>query len=36
MATIKAFEDLEIWQRARAFAHQIFLATQQGQFARDF
>lgn len=36
MATIRSFEDLEIWKRARAFSLQVFELTCLGDFARDF
>ena len=36
MATIQKFEDLEIWQLARALAKNIFLLSQTGQLAKDF
>lgn len=36
MATIKTFEDLEIWKMARSFSKSIFEITCTGQFARDF
>jgi four helix bundle protein len=36
MATIKRFEDLEIWQLARVQAQEIFTLTKDNQFARDF
>lgn len=37
MATIKRFEDLEVWQLARAFAKSIFEAyTNNISFSKDF
>jgi len=36
MATIQKFEDLEVWQKARVFAKQIFELTNSGLFAKDF
>lgn len=36
MATIKKFEDLEIWQLARQLAQKIFALTEKGAFVRDF
>jgi four helix bundle protein len=36
MATIKSFEDLEIWKMARVFSLKIFEFTCKGEFARDF
>lgn len=35
MATIKQFEDLEIWKLARQLANEIFLITGQGSFHTD-
>jgi four helix bundle protein len=36
MATIKRFEDLEIWQLARKFSLDIFKITNIEPFSRDF
>ena len=36
MATINKFEDIEAWQVARKLTHQIYIASNTGQFARDF
>lgn len=36
MATIQKFEDLEVWQKARVFAKQIFELINSGLFAKDF
>ena|SRR5258705_11411520 len=36
MATIKRFEDLEVWQIARAQTKEIYKLTQTGSFAKDF
>lgn len=36
MATIKQFEDLEIWQLARQLADKIFILTEKGKFNTDF
>ncbi len=36
MATIKRFEDLEIWQKARAFCKKIFRITNYENFSKDF
>ena len=33
---IERFEDIEAWQTARGLTQQIYYATAQGQFARDF
>ncbi len=36
MATIKAFEDIEAWQKARQFCKEIYKLTLEGSFAKDF
>ena len=36
MATIKRFEDIEAWKKARAFSKGVWKATQKGTFARDY
>jgi four helix bundle protein len=36
MATIKTFEELEAWQRARKLSNEIFDKTMNGTFAKDF
>lgn len=36
MATIKSFEDLEIWQLAREFSKFIFELSSRRDFAKDF
>lgn len=36
MATIKLFEDLEIWQKARIFAQKVYASTIDGPFSRDY
>jgi four helix bundle protein len=36
MATIRRFEDLECWQKARKLANTIYDLTEQPPFARDF
>ncbi|KAA6185049.1 four helix bundle protein [Thiohalocapsa marina] len=36
MATIQKFEDIEVWQKARALAMAIYALSNDGQFARDF
>lgn len=36
MPTIKNFEDLQVWQLARAFAHDIYKETRNGSFVSDF
>jgi four helix bundle protein len=36
MATITAFEDLKIWQRARAFSLNVYHLTMKGSFSKDW
>ena len=36
MATIKRFEDLEIWQLTREMENKIFDETQKGKLAKDY
>lgn len=36
MATIRRFEDLESWQKARKLANVVYDLTEQSRFARDF
>jgi len=36
MATIKKFEDIEAWQKARELAKTIYDVTAAGKFSRDF
>ena len=36
MGTIKRFEDLEVWQKARSFAKVVYGTTKKGTFSRDF
>ena len=36
MATIKKFEELEIWQLARIFSREIYKITKYPEFSRDF
>lgn len=36
MATIKRFEDLEIWQLARQLENKIFEETEKGGLAKDY
>lgn len=33
---VEKFEDLIAWQKARVLTKQIYLATRQGAFAKDF
>ena len=36
MATIKKFEDIEAWQKARELAHQIYLVTKETELNKDY
>jgi four helix bundle protein len=36
MATVKSFEDLEVWQKARALSNEVYSKTIEGSFAKDF
>lgn len=36
MATVKSFEELEIWQLARSLANEIYRLTQTVTFAKDY
>jgi four helix bundle protein len=36
MATIRKFEEIEAWQKARELAKEIFKASNQGEFSKDF
>jgi four helix bundle protein len=36
MATYKSFEEIQVWQKAREFANNVYRLTQAGPFARDF
>ena len=36
MGTIRRFEDLECWQKARKLANAIYDLTEEPRFARDF
>lgn len=36
MATIKKFEELEIWQMARILSKEIYKITKYSEFSRDF
>src|SRR5688500_7301279 len=33
---VKYFEDLEVWKEARRLTHQVYQATQDAAFAKDF
>lgn len=36
MAKVERFEELIAWQKARVLTREVYLATQKGQFARDY
>jgi four helix bundle protein len=36
MATFQTFEQIEVWQKARALTTKIYKITSQGSFSRDF
>ena len=36
MATVEHFEELEVWQLARALVGKIYRLARQGEFAKDF
>src|SRR5688572_31482733 len=36
MATIKRFEDIEAWQKARVLANEIFIVSSNSALAKDF
>jgi four helix bundle protein len=36
MGSVKRFEDLDVWKKARAFCNDIFHLTQQGPFSKDY
>jgi|SRR6185503_2518087 len=36
MATIKRFEDILAWQKAREASHRVYEITSDGRFAKDF
>jgi hypothetical protein len=36
MATIKFFEDLNVWQRARVFSRNVYQLTTKGSFSKDW
>ena len=36
MATVKSFEDLEIWKLARVFANKVYELTCDGTFSKDY
>ena len=36
MATIRTFEELDIWQSARAICKRVYMISKDGEFAKDF
>ena len=36
MATVARFEDLDVWQKARALVNEVYALTQDNAFGRDF
>ena len=36
MATIRQFEDLEAWKKARSLAQEVWKASNDGRFAKDY
>jgi four helix bundle protein len=36
MATVKSFEELEVWKKARVFSKSIFSITRYDAFSKDF
>ncbi|MEJ0106727.1 MAG: four helix bundle protein [Bacteroidota bacterium] len=36
MATVKKFEELEVWQKARELENKIFPLTEVGKLSKDF
>ncbi|GAB4463223.1 MAG: four helix bundle protein [Anaerolineae bacterium] len=36
MGQIRRFEDIQAWQRARELTKAVYVATEQGRFAKDF
>jgi four helix bundle protein len=36
VATVRRFEDLEVWQKSRELAKQVYAASGSGAMARDF
>jgi four helix bundle protein len=36
MPTIKSFEEIDVWKKARAFAQKIYRQTSAGTFSNDF
>lgn len=36
MPTYNSFEELDVWKRARVFAHKFYDVTREGTFSKDF
>ena len=36
MSTFRAFEEIEVWQKARELTREIYALTEKGSFSRDF
>jgi len=36
MATVARFEDLDVWQKARALVNEVYALTRDGSFGQDF
>ena len=36
MASLKSFEDLEVWQKSREFAKEIYAISRESHLSRDF
>ncbi len=36
MATIKRFEDIGVWQKARELSKEIYAITKIGEFSKDY
>ncbi|OGW82221.1 MAG: four helix bundle protein [Omnitrophica bacterium RIFCSPLOWO2_12_FULL_44_17] len=36
MGTVKRFEDLDVWQKARVFTKRIYEISREGVFAKDY
>jgi len=36
MGTFKRFEDIQVWQKARVLAKNIYLVTSKGEFSGDY
>lgn len=36
MATVKTFQDLEVWKKARILTQEVYSVTKKGGFAKDY